>query len=143
LTLEKLAFARPNIFELTVKLLDTGQMKLNTIAVTTLRENVYYASLSVQASGHTHEIDARPSDAITLALQMSEPIFVSEETWQQAAGAGYLLTAGHESRLEQLHAKGVAAGIVEADATEMEFRSYRSLPRAEVPGLVTREKSPG
>jgi uncharacterized protein len=143
LTLENLAFPRPGIFELSVKLLKAGRTKINKVAVTALRDYVYYASISVEADGRTHEIDARPSDAIALALHMNAPIFVSEETWQRAAAESCLLTDGQESRLEELHAKGVAAGRGEADAIEREFRSYRSLPRAEVPGLAPREKSAG
>jgi bifunctional DNase/RNase len=142
-TLENLAFQRPGIFDLTVKLLQAGQVKLQKVAVTALRDNVYYASMWIDATGQTHEIDARPSDAITLALHLNAPIFVKAETWEQAAVGGFLLTVGRESELEKLHTKGVAEGRAEPDSVEMEFRSYRSLPRADVPGLVTREKAIG
>ena len=141
LTLDNLGFQRPGIFDLTVSLLAAGNVQIEKVAVTALRDNVYYASLGVQAGGETHEIDARASDAITLALQLNVPIFVSAETWEQAANGGFLLKAGHESQIEQVHLKAVEEGRAEPDATEMEYRSYRSLPRADVPGLIAREKT--
>jgi RNA polymerase sigma factor (sigma-70 family) len=141
LILENLAFQRPSIFDLTVNLLQAGRVKLQKVAVTALRNNVYYASVWIDAAGQTHEIDARPSDAITLALQLNAPIFVNAETWEQAAAGGFLLKVGGESELEKFHMKGVAEGKAEPDPVEMEFRSYRSLPRADVPGLIIREKT--
>jgi hypothetical protein len=94
----------------------------------------------VEAGGQTHEIDARPSDAITLALHQNTPIFVTAETWDQAAAKDGLVTAGRESQLEEIHLKMIAAGMAEPEAKAMEFRSYRSLRRAEVPGLLPRDK---
>lgn len=126
--------------DLTLRLLEASQVKIQKVAVTALRDNVYYASIWIQAGGQTHEIDARPSDAITLALLRNGPIFVTSETLEQAAAAGGLLTVGRESQLEEFHSKAIGEGRAEPEAPEMEFRSYRSLSRAEVPGLVAREK---
>jgi RNA polymerase sigma factor (sigma-70 family) len=140
LAIENLSFERPMTYGLTLQLLEAGQVKIQKVAVTALRDNVYYASMWIQAGGQTHEIDARPSDAITLALLGNVSIFVLSETLEQVAAAGGLLMAGHESRLEEFHSKAIGEGRAEPEALEMEFRSYRSLPRAQVPGLVAREK---
>jgi bifunctional DNase/RNase/predicted DNA-binding protein (UPF0251 family) len=143
LTIENLATERPTTYDLTIRLLEAGQVKIQKIAVTALRDNVFYASMSIQAAGEIHEIDARPSDAIALALQQNVPIFVTSETFEQAVATGDLLTLGSElSQLEELNLKRIAEERIAPDATEMEFRSYRSLTRAEVPGLVAREKRP-
>jgi hypothetical protein len=48
------------------------------------------------------------------------PIFATTETWELAAANGYLLTAGHESQLEELHRKATSQGIGEPDVKEME-----------------------
>jgi RNA polymerase sigma factor (sigma-70 family) len=140
LAIENLTFGRPMTCDLTLRLLEASQVKIQKVAVTALRDNVYYASIWIQAGGQTHEIDARPSDAITLALLRNVPIFVTSETLEQAAAAGGLLTVGRESQLEEFHSKAIGEGRAEPEAPEMEFRSYRSLSRAEVPGLVAREK---
>jgi bifunctional DNase/RNase len=138
LALENLAPQRPSTYDLTLRLLEAGQVKIQKVVVTSLRDNVYYASMWVSARDQIHQIDSRPSDAIALALQGSIPIFVTPETLEQVAAAGFLLTVGSESQLEEMHLKAIAEGRAEADAKEMEFRSYRSLPRAEVYGLVRR-----
>jgi bifunctional DNase/RNase len=140
LAIENLTLERPTTYDLTLRLLEAGQVKIQKVAVTALRDNVYYASMWIQTGGQTQEIDARPSDAITLALLGNVPIFVTSETLEQAAAAGGLLTVGRESQLEEFHSKAIGEGRAEPEALEMEFRSYRSLPRAEVPGLVAREK---
>jgi bifunctional DNase/RNase len=111
LTLENLAFQRPTTFDLTIRLLEAGQVTIQKVAVTALRDNVYFASMWVEAGGQTHEIDARPSDAITLALHQNTPIFVTAETWDQAAAKDGLITAGRESQLEEIHLKMIAAGM--------------------------------
>lgn len=52
--------------------------KLNRIVIDDLWNSVYYAKLYVQTSGGEIEIDARPSDAIALALRFGAPVFVAE-----------------------------------------------------------------
>ena len=132
LALENLALKRPMTHDLTLRLLEAGQVKIQKMVVTDLRDNVYYASVWIVADNHIHEVDARPSDAIALAVQGGTPIFVTPELFERAA-------VGSESQLEEIHLSAIAEGRLEADAKEMEFRSYRSLPRAEVCGLVRRE----
>ena len=128
--IEKLPFQRPSTFHLTAALMEAGGMKLDKIAVTSLRDNVFYATMWGNAGGVQHEVDARPSDAITLALIQNAPMFVTEETFERAAP--YVLTVDHElSGLEEFLQKGLAEGKLEPESTEMAWRSYRSLPRAQ------------
>ena len=46
--------------------------------VTELKENTFYALIHLRRNGHSIEVDARPSDAIALALRTQSPIFVEE-----------------------------------------------------------------
>ena len=73
---------RPMPWTLIGRLLDVGSMVLEKVAVTQLRDNTFFGSLWVRAGGATHEIDARPSDAIALAFDHDAPIFVTEEVFQ-------------------------------------------------------------
>lgn len=93
-------------------------MKIQKVAVRALRDNVYYASIWIQAGGQTHEIDARPSDAITLALLRNGSIFVTSETLEQVASEGGLLAVGRESQLEEFHSKAIGEGRAEPEALE-------------------------
>jgi bifunctional DNase/RNase len=90
----------------------------------------------INAHGKISEVDARPSDAITLALRAGVSIFVTPEAFEQAAP--YVLTVDREvPELEAIHQKLIAEGKAESDATEMEWRSVRSLPRADSPWIKT------
>jgi uncharacterized protein len=56
------------------------------ITVLRLEDSTFYAAITVQQpGGGTVEIDARPSDAINLAVRTGAPIFVAEQLWQQAS----------------------------------------------------------
>ncbi len=78
-----LATPRPMTFELMARLMEAGQMALERAAVTQLADEVYYATLSVRAGGQAHSLDARPSDAIALALRLGVPIYVDEAIMEQ------------------------------------------------------------
>jgi bifunctional DNase/RNase len=51
------------------------------VNVDELRENTFYAKIILELSGLTQEIDARPSDAIALAVRAQAPIYVAETIW--------------------------------------------------------------
>jgi bifunctional DNase/RNase len=78
--LEHIETPRPMTFDLMVNLLRTGGVQVEKVAVTALRESTYFATIWIRANGAVHEVDARPSDAITLALHADAPIFVATET---------------------------------------------------------------
>jgi len=54
------------------------------IVVNDLSHDVYYARVKINANGETLEIDARPSDAINLAVRLKVPIFVDESVMEKA-----------------------------------------------------------
>ena len=55
------------------------------ITVTELRENTFYAQITVQQDGSEVEIDSRPSDAIALAIRAEAPIFAADEVIEESA----------------------------------------------------------
>jgi bifunctional DNase/RNase len=55
------------------------------IIVDELRENTFYAKIILDVSGLTNEIDARPSDAIALAVRADAPIYVSDQVMDSAS----------------------------------------------------------
>ena len=82
--LEQIRLSRPMTHDLLCSVLNTLGAKLNGIEVRDLRDNTYYAHLLLDRDGQSFEIDARPSDAIALALRMSAPIYVAEEVIHKA-----------------------------------------------------------
>jgi bifunctional DNase/RNase len=85
LQLENIEPPRPLTHDLMKNLLDTTGKRVSRIIVNDLRENTYYAMISIAEDGHSKDVDARPSDAIALALRMQAPIFVDEEVMRKAA----------------------------------------------------------
>lgn len=77
--------ARPVTSDVMAELLRLTGARVERIAVTSLREKTFYAEISVAVDGGTDEVDARPSDALNLAVRMGAPIFVDDGILEQAA----------------------------------------------------------
>jgi bifunctional DNase/RNase len=83
--LERLEPPRPNTHDLAKRLLDGLGARVERVVVTELRDSTYYGVIVMKGAGGTIEVDARPSDAIALALRVEAPIFVREVLFEQAA----------------------------------------------------------
>ena len=55
------------------------------VSVTELRENTFYASITLTVNGREVEIDSRPSDALALAVRSGAPIFAAEDVIAESA----------------------------------------------------------
>jgi bifunctional DNase/RNase len=77
--LEKVQLSRPMTHDLMKNLLETLKVTVIKIEVTELRENTFFAIIHLDMEGTHFAIDARPSDAIALALRANVPIYVHEE----------------------------------------------------------------
>ena len=53
--------------------------------MTELRENTFYAQVTVQLDGTEVEVDSRPSDAIALAIRAEAPIFAADQVIEESA----------------------------------------------------------
>ena len=76
---------RPMTHDLLSDMLGELEVECTRVAVTELRENTFYASISLRANGRELEIDSRPSDAIALAVRVGAPIFAAEEVIADSA----------------------------------------------------------
>jgi RNA polymerase sigma-70 factor (ECF subfamily) len=125
--LEHLELDRPTTFDLTTRLLSLGNTKLEKVAVTALRGNVYFATMWVNANGEVHEVDARPSDAIALALLADAPIFITPET---LTGNERVISEENElMQLNQQSSKLEKEGRIDPESQPMEWKSVRPLVR--------------
>jgi len=79
LELENVSIPRPNTHDLIRNILQGIGAALQRITITDLRNNVYYASITVRLKGQEFQIDSRPSDAIAVALRMKAPIYASAQ----------------------------------------------------------------
>jgi len=77
---------RPLTFDLIFSLLDAVGARVEEVVVTELRDQTFFAEIILRmASGGVRHVDARPSDAIALALRMRAPIFVVEKVMADAS----------------------------------------------------------
>lgn len=74
--LEKVHFSRPMTHDLLKEVLKNVKATVKRIEVTDLKDNVYYATIHMASPEGEFTLDARPSDAIAIALRTSSPIFV-------------------------------------------------------------------
>ncbi len=77
--LEGVTRPRPMTHDLIANLIKEMSGRVEYIHIHDLRDNTYYAEISIIKDGEILKIDARPSDAINIALRTGAPIFVSPE----------------------------------------------------------------
>lgn len=85
LELEGIKPPRPLTHDLLKNLIDHLGATISEVIIDELRENTFYAKIKLDVSTLIHEIDARPSDAIALAVRTGTPLFVSDEVMRLAA----------------------------------------------------------
>lgn len=73
---------RPMTYELAARLLEAAHATIERVAVSKLHDKVFYATLWVKSGDSMQEVDARPSDALNLALRLNAPIFVAPEVME-------------------------------------------------------------
>jgi bifunctional DNase/RNase len=82
--LENIKFSRPMTHDLLKIIMDNMQIQVTRVEVADLRDNTYFALIYLNREGREAIIDARPSDAIALALRVKAPIYVAEVVIQKA-----------------------------------------------------------
>ena len=76
--------ARPLPYDIMKTIIGDLGGNVRRILVTTLRDDVFFATIVIEAAGRQVEVDARPSDAIALAVRTKVPIFVDESVMESA-----------------------------------------------------------
>lgn len=77
---------RPLTHDLIVSIVEQLESELDSVVISDLREGTYFAELRVRRNGELVKIDARPSDAIAVAVTCDPPlpIYVNEEVLEEA-----------------------------------------------------------
>jgi bifunctional DNase/RNase len=76
---------RPMTHDLLFEMLGELDVNCSRVSVTELRENTFYASITLTVNGREVEIDSRPSDALALAVRSGAPIFAAEDVIAESA----------------------------------------------------------
>ena len=82
--LENIKFSRPMTHDLLKNIMDLMETQVTKVEVCDLRDNTYFAIIYLSRGGKEMTIDARPSDAIAIALRTKAPIFVADVVIKKA-----------------------------------------------------------
>ncbi len=85
MVLNNLNFSRPLTYELTKSIIENLGANIEKVEISDIKDGTYYARIHLRdVLGKEHLIDARPSDAINLALRFGAPIFVSQKVMESS-----------------------------------------------------------
>ena len=76
---------RPMTHDLITDVIGELDAQCTRVAVTELRDNTFFASITLAVNGREMEIDSRPSDALALAVRSGAPIYAAEEVITESA----------------------------------------------------------
>ena len=99
LEIEKVTTPRPMTHDLLKNLLIGLETTVRKVVVTELRDDTFFAVIWLERDGQMISIDARPSDALALALRMDCPIYVDDEVLKSSKLAS---TVSESSSSEEL-----------------------------------------
>ena len=74
---------RPMTHDLVTNIFKTMHIAMDKVIITDLRDNTYFAEIHLRSNGAAQVIDARPSDALALAVRSHCPMFVSESVFKK------------------------------------------------------------
>ena len=84
LEIEQVPTPRPMTHDLIKNILEGMNASVTRVVVNDLRDSTFYATISLSLQGKEFHIDARPSDAIAVALRVRAPIYVTPEVIERA-----------------------------------------------------------
>jgi bifunctional DNase/RNase len=101
LQIENVTTARPMTHDLLRNVIQDLKASVERVVVSDVHDNTYYAMIYLTLNGETLAIDARPSDAIALALRARAPIFVEERVVEHARTADFTADKPDSERLQK------------------------------------------
>jgi len=106
---------RPMTHDLVTDIISELQGEVVRVTVTELRENTYYARITIVQNGREVEVDARPSDAIALAVRCDAQIYAEDDVIEESA---------IEFQAEDEEQQGLVTASSLSDLDPAEFRRF-------------------
>jgi bifunctional DNase/RNase len=95
--LQNIQFDRPMTHDLFKNFLDMVQIGVTRVEVCDLKENTFYAKIYFDTPDKTFSVDARPSDAIAIALRFKAPIYLDDKVIEKSKMTGTPAEAADET----------------------------------------------
>jgi uncharacterized protein len=101
LQIENVSTPRPMTHDLLRNVIQDLHAAVQKIVVSDLKENTFYALIYMKVNGESMAVDARPSDAIALALRTQAPIFVEDYVIDHAKTIDFAPEKNDSERLQR------------------------------------------
>ena len=101
LQIENVSTPRPMTHDLLRNIITDLEGRVDRVVVSDLRDNTYFAIIHLTVRGERVAVDARPSDAIALALRTRSPILVEEAVIENARTADFNTEPADSERLQK------------------------------------------
>jgi bifunctional DNase/RNase len=121
---------RPITHDLLVNVLGAVDVRVHRVVVTSLSNEVFYARISASANGRDLDIDARPSDAIAVAVRVGAPIFVADEVLDKAGVLPENEREGEEGGVETSEEDDEKLAIFREMINQMDLPDLGDQPRS-------------
>lgn len=101
IAIEHVRFARPMTHDLFLDALTNLDTVVESVVIDDVQGPTFFAKLKLQHHGRTITLDARPSDAISLALREQAPLYMTEAVLEKASFPYLFNEGGEEEELEE------------------------------------------
>ncbi|HVQ15962.1 MAG TPA: bifunctional nuclease family protein [Vicinamibacterales bacterium] len=101
LQIENVSTPRPMTHDLLRNIITDLEGRVDRVVVSDLKDNTYFAVIHLTVRGERVAVDARPSDAIALALRTRSPILVEEAVIENARTADFTAEPADNERLQK------------------------------------------
>jgi len=99
--MEKINFSRPMTHDLMNDILKILNVEITSVEICDLRNNTFFASIHLIRNGERFVVDARPSDAIALALRAKAQIFVDDKVLEKSRTIDFGVKATELDKLKE------------------------------------------
>jgi uncharacterized protein len=110
--------ARPLTHDLLTSMLEHLETEVVKITVTELRENTFFAQITLRQNGQEIEVDSRPSDAIAIAVRAGAKIYATDEVIEESG----IVFEGQDN--DEENEQRIARVSALADLDPAEFRRF-------------------
>ncbi len=90
-------FPRPMTHDLMLSIFDILNVTVKRIEITDLKDNTFFARLIIENRGIEFEIDARPSDALAIAVRTEAPLFIEASVVEKTGITEFSKPGGFEA----------------------------------------------
>ena len=101
LQIENITTPRPMTHDLLRNVIHDLKAEIRKVVVSDLKDNTFYALIHLEVNGEPLAVDARPSDAIALALRARAPIFVEDRVIDNAKTSDFAPDKADAERLQR------------------------------------------